>query len=705
MGIGHHEVSNQYVVPDGLKTKEEIDRFYQMVGNKIKQHEALEKEDERKKKIDYINSLINKINIDLPGIEDVNNLKEAWNGDAKLSFYKDNDLPKLTGKYYYENLFYLKSIDDNDDHSILYSDYMGHILSDDITKIDKLHNFNRYSRSFLIKPVLDFRDCPELFELLNFPRCDASGRELKYSEVMFGYYPTNVPTKSQICKLNDMLKNKSLKLLDDEYTFDGTYAHGKNSYKKDFTPLKYPVYELDGKKYIHWKVNQCPDSRDFFDKLFRSENYFTLNLSHSLDYGNGEYTWVEVSEINWIVDIRRKKLISANNILSGIQFENYSKTRGSIDYLNSNIKYFLVNYLKKELLRDAYLYFIDKQINKTVTKVDIQEEETTKVHCNSEIAKLLNDINYYKQYYYGNIDISSKVKELLTEYNDALDKAKKSINKEELSLPIGYKTPSYLHRELINKLNDIIADMRLYCEKIRNYHHMKTILNECSKDVVNPQVDPICEIIYQCKSLIIPTIINKEVQKELLDELNIIIKGNIEYNSGFIEEFKNTGNVTVISLEKLQEKFQGDIKDFLTKLDNIIRSQDVVSEILNNIRIKIRDYHVETQKKNLASIQNIIDQSIEAISKTGNEEDKENVEKIINEAEAELSSTPSDENSLNLKDDYHTTVKKLISRCARIIKIQLDIEERTRQMAEIDDLRVDVNYLNSLTSGQETFQK
>lgn len=689
MRTGVHDVTNAHLILDSDN----------VVG--IKKSEA---DLSTNKKIDYINSLIDKIEIDLPSKEDLNSLIKAWESNSSYSFYKVTDLALLTGNIPSFDYFFLRETHDDDNCSLLFGTRFGKVSDGPTISEDNPINNNRFNRKMLIRPVLSFKNCPELFDQLDFPRTDANGKELKYSLVQFGWEPQNIVRRNTKRRLDELDKQGLLKTSEEQYTYDNVYAHHKENAKKDFIPMKHPVYVTsDNQKFLHWKITQCPDSRSNIDRVLFIKNYEHLNLSDNGNYQNGQYIWLEISEVQWIVDIERKTLIAKEGLLAGIQFEKYNKALGPVDYNNSNVKHYLETYMKKELLRNAHTYFMDKAICDTNSQ---KSQENIKPKGNTEITRLLDQIKEYKEYYYGDVDIDKTVKELLINYNDALDKAMNNIDAKNIDLPIGFVTPQYLHQQLVLKLEMILQDIRSYCIKIKDYHEMIGILVECSKDDVNKDKDSLCEIIYQCKSLIIPTVINNDIKKELTLELNTIIQKNLNYLKAIINKFKETGEVEIIPIEILKEKFRKDLNPFLIKLNNIIKNQDVVQEILNNIKLKINDYHTETQKRNLSTLQSIIDKTIEEIIKYGTQEDLNKVNAIINESEIEVSTSDiQNKDKLDLKENYHDIVHKIILKCARIIKIKLNIEERKRQIEEIEDLKVDVSFLNNGFIEEETFQK
>lgn len=617
------------------------------------------------KKVGYIDNNTNtdwalqNIEIDLPSQEDIDFLRNI-NYHYMVFSPLHTDLAVLTGNNHQREYVYLRDVDENHEYDVSYIEGLSNKYHSDVVKKDKLKNYTRYSRQFMIKPVLTFKNL-EVFNRLPFQRIIKNGIKLNYTKIELGWMPQYAPDANTQYKLNEALKKEKLIKTKDTYTFDKEYVFGENQLKKGFRPIEYPVYEFNGKKYIRYKVNQC-----------RRNNYDNVTLSNDLKYHNGEYIWIEVSKISWIVDIKRGVLISERNLLSGIQFEKYGKEFKPLDYQSSFIKKYLNDCLKHEILRNEY--FKKKNDDK------VKEEKTTnKDNTNSnQITSLLNRIAEYKKYYLGTVNIEDKVKNLLINYNKSLD----NLANNNFELSIETKDPRLLYQRLILDLEEILMELKVHGEKVKNYHDMIDILIECKKNNIDTSKDELCQIINTIKSVIIEFISDTKVKEELKKELNDIITQNIKRNRSYIDEFKTNDNKQTKPLEILKLEFRKDLQDFLeTKIVSVIEKQDIVNEIMNNVKLMVDNHFTESKNKLVSNYLRILNDIISRIKTIGSEEDKEKLKKIINL-------------DFDISDDISIIMRKLESMIIEAYKIQLDIEETYVKNKEIDDLRVNVNLSN-----------
>ena len=104
---------------------------------------------------EYLKSLFSQVTIDLPTIEDLEFLKSI---ECEKGYY--TDLCKITACN--EDIKYYFLRDDDDKENIHYGPNNSTI---DLVNKGKINN-NKYSRrDFAIRPVLDFSNCPEFFDI------------------------------------------------------------------------------------------------------------------------------------------------------------------------------------------------------------------------------------------------------------------------------------------------------------------------------------------------------------------------------------------------------------------------------------------------------------------------------------------------------------------------------------------------------------
>ena len=167
------------------------------------------------------------------------------------------------------------------------------------------------SRYGAVRPVLQ---SPVIFSQVTLNRVKGyNGTE----EVEYGEYPQNAAA-SRMQKILELEYNRGMKKTGRSYTFDSVRY---DAYDTGFKPVTYEEYEYQGKGYIRIKANSWYDGRIF-------------KLSNGVEYIDGNYVWVEVSPVKWLIDDRTGLLISKKGLVSGIRFlerrfgyyDNFDKT-------------------------------------------------------------------------------------------------------------------------------------------------------------------------------------------------------------------------------------------------------------------------------------------------------------------------------------------------------------------------------------------
>ena len=557
--------------------------------------------------------------------------------------------------------FYISGGNEDNKYSIAYYDFDDKSTSEVRERKNAVPN--QYRRDFYVRPVLDFSNMESLFDSLPFQRTDNNGKKLDYSIIELGWAPRYTADYSLNQFLDKQYKKHKLKETGEIFTFDKTYYA---NFKKNFEPLECPVYEFEGKKYIRYKVSQCTRDYSLFDKIFG----ITLSRKHtsSMFYNNGDYAWVQVTKIPWLVDIKRKRLISKEGLISGIQFNNYQDNPSVADFQNSNIKWFLENYMKREILQNEPL-LTDEKANAFV-EIDGKKEAFS-----DEITEILNKIDEYKKFYFGDMDIDKTIDDMLNEYNSSLNELAANIGHESKTLFIGPTNPRDLFQGLKNNLENLLLELKTNCGKIKDYYDMIDILNECQKDKIDPNKDELCTVIATIREILNENITNANAKTKLKQELNEIIAKHLEIVKDCIERFKQDDRSKVQSLEDLKLAFRRDIHPFLeNRLKNTIANQNVVNEIMNNVKIMIDNHFTESKNKMVSNYLNILNRIISTIKTIGDEEDKLRVKALVN-----LDFDPSDDINVILKN-----IELMIREC---YKIQFEIIERVKKAKEIDSYR------------------
>ena len=150
-------------------------------------------------------------------------------------------------------------------------------------------------------------------------------------EVEYGEYPQNA-ADFRMQNILESEYNRGMNKTGRSYTFDSVKY---NDYDTGFKPVTYEEYEYQGKEYIRIKANS-----DFSGTKFK--------LSNGVEYINGDYVWVEVSPVKWLIDDRTGILISKKGLVSGIRFLD-KETEYKGDFDRTEMKEYLDRYMLPNL--------------------------------------------------------------------------------------------------------------------------------------------------------------------------------------------------------------------------------------------------------------------------------------------------------------------------------------------------------------------
>jgi hypothetical protein len=179
-------------------------------------------------------------------------------------------------------------------------------------------------------------------ETSKIPKNEVEIREvkLKNSNIVkigtFGEYPQTIADNSTSKLLEANWKQGLLQTTAKTYTFFSS-PYG------DFNPIKYPEYELNGKKYT--RLDGMPYSGNSL-------------LSNNCKVEKGEAYWVEVLPIEWLID-ETDRWITKLGIFSGIPFDTNGNYNGNFEetviksYLNDNFSKEMVPSQTKALAQEA----------------------------------------------------------------------------------------------------------------------------------------------------------------------------------------------------------------------------------------------------------------------------------------------------------------------------------------------------------------
>lgn|GEM_PF-394440 len=182
-------------------------------------------------------------------------------------------------------------------------------------------------RNQAVRPCMALADIPETLikaaEIVN-----------GIPEIAFGQYPQAVAPMSIAITLEMLLKSEKLRETGKAFTVDARTFSEK---EKGFLPRKLVEYEYNGKKYVQVKANS-----DFGGQEFE--------LSNRTKYVNGDYVWIEVSPVIWLVDSKAGIALSKKCLFSGIKFVDAGSYSG--DFKSTWMAKYLNTYFGPELLWD-----------------------------------------------------------------------------------------------------------------------------------------------------------------------------------------------------------------------------------------------------------------------------------------------------------------------------------------------------------------
>lgn len=151
-------------------------------------------------------------------------------------------------------------------------------------------------------------------------------------EVEYGEYPQTAAPSNIQETLELLYQNNQLSKTGKIYTTD---SRKYDDYNSGFLAKGHIEYEYNGKKYVRVEANSC----------FGQEKF---TLSNGKKYKNGDYVWVEVNPIKWLIDEKKDLAISKDIIFAGVQFNKIRNYKG--DFGKTDIKRFMDDCFSKEIV-------------------------------------------------------------------------------------------------------------------------------------------------------------------------------------------------------------------------------------------------------------------------------------------------------------------------------------------------------------------
>ena len=155
-------------------------------------------------------------------------------------------------------------------------------------------------------------------------------------EVEYGEYPQYV-ADSRMQSILESEYNRGMNKTGRSYTFDSVDSVIYDDSDIGFKPVTYEEYEYQEKRYIRIRVNS---------------NFGRNKLSNGVRYRDGDYVWVEVSPVKWLIDDRTGILVSKLGLVSGIRFLDKNHNYKG-DFSRTEMKKYLDRYMIRDLTQTA----------------------------------------------------------------------------------------------------------------------------------------------------------------------------------------------------------------------------------------------------------------------------------------------------------------------------------------------------------------
>ncbi len=252
-------------------------------------------------------------------------------------------------------------------------------------------------------------------------------------EVEYGEYPQQPVDKNMQEVLEMELCKETLKKTGKTYTTDSRNYEEEGA---DFEPQSHIEYEYQGKKYVRVKANASYDEKNFI-------------LSNGVRYQNGDYIWVEVEPIKWLVDSKNNIAIAENILFAGVQFNQEINYIGN--FSQTNLYWFLNTYFIKDIqnenIRTAMLKQKEELNKKNLYNLnfdEVTEEEIIIGAIQSGIAPFLHGLpSDGKSARIKELDPDCEIIYMITQNPDSF--AGKSVYNQETGEMIDVK-PTWLKR-------------------------------------------------------------------------------------------------------------------------------------------------------------------------------------------------------------------------------------------------------------------
>ncbi len=401
---------------------------------------------------------------------------------------------------------------------------------------------NITGRAIGVRPMLLLS--PDVFEEITKNRIKGYNDT---EEVLFGEYPQYAPSYGIQKKLESEYQNNKLFKTGRSYTFDSAKI---DDYSTGFTPVTYEEYEYQGKRYIRVTANSIYNNNKF-------------KLSNDIKYLNGDYVWLEVSPVSWLIDDETHSLIAKKGLVSGIRF---NKECYDGDFSKTEMKSYLDNYMLRDLFQSEPIF------NKNDKKVNSSSQKEL-----SEIEKLINLISEYIKDIPNKQLIIDEVNQLIEEYNQKLNKIN---NSKEILV---FDTVDTIKKSIKAKLMLILDRVKTYCEINKVYlelidyidNAILSLNGQSSKNIDDSLLNDLGEIGNICLNYLVDDNL-KDKFIRLFQEEQAKIK---DYLTNILAKEMTTDKPKYDSKESFELYIREKLHPLLIELSNKVNRKDLLTEI------------------------------------------------------------------------------------------------------------------------------
>lgn len=200
---------------------------------------------------------------------------------------------------------------------------------DETAKVVDTYGFQNYapvfSKNVSIRLVASYKSIEELKQY------KLQEREDGILEIEYGFYPQTIAPRILKKEIQKDYEKNLLEKTNNVYTIDSR----KLNEFKPFNAITLEEYKKDNYYFVRVPVN--------------SSYNIPVKFTNQLEYSNGDYIWIMVDPIKWLVDEESHKIVTKNLLLSGIQLRNTKAYNGN--FKTTHMQKYINEFLLSEIFQ------------------------------------------------------------------------------------------------------------------------------------------------------------------------------------------------------------------------------------------------------------------------------------------------------------------------------------------------------------------